>query len=114
MARSFFPSKWWEWVVALVCVLILGAIFLPVYAYSGPGLSHYRVARDLQMHHQQDHGWFRDEAAHTLNRIPSGRSYSYALKRKSARGAVYRIVVDGRAEFWHVDDKRRPRRLAVE
>gem|GEM_PF-4055490 len=35
MAKRFLPSKAREWGVAALCVIVLGGIFLPVYASQG-------------------------------------------------------------------------------
>ncbi len=100
--------------MAALCVLGLWALFSPAFAYSGPGLSHGRVAYDMSNQYRLTHRWPLDERDHALNRVPAGRSYSYRLMRTLKHGAAYRIVVDGKTEVWRSNEVGRPKRLLVE
>jgi len=93
----------------------LGRDLLAGLRLSRPSLSHGRIARDLGNRHRLGAPWYRDENEYAIERVPPGRSYSYAFRGVIAHGAIYRIVVDGRAELWRVnDDERRPKRLAAD
>ncbi len=114
MKRSFWPKRLVEWLGVIALLAILAAIFMPVYAYSGPGLSHYRVASDMANQYRLYHHWPKNEEEHALGRIPQGRSYSYRFERTLKGGALYRIVVDGKTELWKANEIDKPKRLAAE
>lgn len=122
MSKSFLPRRWWEWPILLFLLLVLYAIFAPVYAYSGPGISHGRVASDMANQYRLASRWPTDERDHKLTRVPPGHSYSYELQRAYTdprlpkpfvHVAIYRIEVDGKTEIWKVNEVSRPKRLSA-
>ena len=123
MSKPFLPRRWWEWAVCGALVLVLYALlFAPVYAYSGPGISHGRVASDMANQYRLASRWPTDEHDHKLTRVPPGHSYSYELQRAYTdprlpkpfvHAAIYRIEVDGKTEIWKVNEMGRPKKLSA-
>jgi hypothetical protein len=120
MSRSLLPRRWWDWVSVVLLVLLLAAVLFPVTAYSGPGISHGRVAYDMANQYRLTSRWPADEEDHKLTRVPRFHSYAYRLQdsfvdpklpKPFVHAAIYRIVVDGREETWKVNEVGRPERL---
>ena len=121
MSKSFLPSRWWEWMGVLFLILLLAAMLFPLTSYSGPGISHGRVARDMANRYRLTSRWPVDEEDYQLTRVPRFHSYAYHLQgafvdpklpEPFVHAAIYRIEVDGKTELWRVNQTGRPQRLA--
>jgi hypothetical protein len=101
-----------------VLAMVVLAVFMPVVAYSGPGMGTGRVAQCAQQSFRRTGAWpetitLEDQC---LRRRPRYERYDLSAVRLGAKpdSALYRIRLNGREEVWRVDGMSRPTKVHSE